>query len=145
MLSNQLNTIDLHPGLFPMMFWMESTHTLCKWPRRKTWYHLSPSHPIYSKLRYCTSTHRPPMSSHSSCTSQWLPILTFWTSMNSCHFPFTSTSHLTSQSPWTSDRQTFLQSDILNLFKLFPAQTYTLVSTLVTLSFAKEGKSWKLA
>jgi len=60
--------------------------------------------------------------------------------MNFCYYQSTSISPKTSPSHWTSDKQTCLQSDTLSLFKPFPAQTYTLVSTSGTPSLCKGRK-----
>jgi hypothetical protein len=51
--------------------------------------------------------------------------------------------HQISRSHLMSTLQTYSQLAIHNLFKQFPALTYTLTSTLGTHSFAKGGKSWK--
>jgi hypothetical protein len=153
-----------------MTSWTESSSTLSRGPRRRTWSHLSSLCGTCSKLKSLTSTCQPQMSSHSFCTYQWSPTQICSTFMSSCHYQSTSILLETFQSLQTSVLQICsrlathnlfklfpalkytLASNLetpsfatYNLFKLFPAQTYTLASTLGTPSFAKEGKSWKRA
>ncbi len=143
--SNRPSTTNWHLEPFHTTSWMGSLTTSRPLPRRRTWFHLSPSLPTSSKSRSHTYTLRLQMSSHSSYTSRWSPILIFWTFKHFCHYQFTSTLRPSSRSRQMSDKQTFSQSDTRSLFKPFPAQICMLVSTWDTLSFAKEGKSWKQA
>ncbi len=95
---NPPNTTDSLQGPCHMTFWMESLTTSPRWPRGRTWSHLSNLLLTFFKLRYRTSTHWPRRNSAWFSTSLWSQITIFWTSTSSCHYQFTSTSPQTSPS-----------------------------------------------
>ncbi len=130
-------------GHFHTTFWMKSWTTHCPWRGKWTWSTLSTMLRTSSRWRFLTYMNPRHRNSDSSSTSLLCPTQTCSSFTSFCRLQSTSTSQQMSQSHLTSGWITCWPLDTPNLIELTPALICTRAFTLVTPSFAREGKWWR--